>query len=295
MVVNGNIIDGRAIANNIIEDLMPKIKKASALLGRRPTLLGIESGSNPDTAAYIRSQQRLAQRLGVEYRHRQVGPYQEELNNAVLMANRDESIDGVILHTPMPPGVDVFNSLKLLKKEKDVEGLSPENVFGLMFRQEDTIFPTTPRAVVHILDAIGVDLYGKEVVIIGQGAVVGRPLSLILAQRRATVTVCHYPTYDRGLLPEHISRAEVLVSAVGKAGLVKGEWIREGSVVIDVGINFVSGKMVGDVEFDTAKDKADLITPVPGGVGPVTSAVLMENLYLLVAQKLGDRVLDEDI
>ena len=295
MIKDGNIIDGRAIANAIIEDLLPKMKKAEGLLGRKPCLLGIESGSNPDTAAYIRSQQRLAQRLGVEYRHRQVGPYQEDLNNAVLMANRDDSIDGVILHTPMPPGVDVFNSLRLLKKEKDVEGLSPENAFGLMFRQENTIFPTTPRAVVHILDAIDVDLYAKEVVIVGQGAVVGRPLSLILAQRRATVTVCHYPTYDRGLLPEHVARAEVLVSAVGKAGLIKAEWIKKGAVVIDVGINFVSGKMVGDVEFEAAKDVAGMITPVPGGVGPVTSAVLMENLYLLIAQRLGEGVLSEDI
>ncbi len=289
MVVDGNVINGKAIAERIISSLSGRFEALAERLKRPVVLLGIESGINPDSKAYIRSQQSLASRLGVEYRHRQVGPYQKDLEQAVRMAVQDSSVDGIILHTPFPTGVDVFNALRLLSPEKDVEGVSPINVFGMFFRQEGTIFPPTPRAVLRILDELDVNIRGRRVVIVGEGAVVGRPLSVMFLQRGATVSVCHLPTSERGDLPEYVSRAEILVSAVGKAGLIKGEWIKEDAVVIDVGINFVGSRIVGDVEFDVAKDKAKLITPVPGGVGPVTTAILMENLYLLVKEKLNGR------
>ncbi len=288
-MVEGNVIKGKAIAESIVSSLLNRFDALMQELGRPVVLLGIESGINPDSRAYIRSQQSLAARLGIEYRHRQVGPYQKDLEDAVQMAVRDPSVDGIILHTPFPEGVDVFNALRLLPQEKDVEGVSPGNVFGMFFRQEGTIFPPTARAVLRILDELGVNIKGARVVIVGEGAVVGRPLAIMFLQRGATVSVCHLPTSERGDLLRYVSQAEILVSAVGKAGLIKGEWIKEGTVVVDVGINFVGNRMVGDVEFDTAKDKAKLITPVPGGVGPVTTAILMENLYLLVKERLNVR------
>ena len=288
-MVEGNVIKGKAIAESIVSSLLNRFDALMQELGRPVVLLGIESGINPDSRAYIRSQQSLAARLGIEYRHRQVGPYQKDLEDAVQMAVRDPSVDGIILNTPFPEGVDVFNALRLLPQEKDVEGVSPGNVFGMFFRQEGTIFPPTARAVLRILDELGVNIKGARVVIVGEGAVVGRPLAIMFLQRGATVSVCHLPTSERGDLLRYVSQAEILVSAVGKAGLIKGEWIKEGTVVVDVGINFVGNRMVGDVEFDTAKDKAKLITPVPGGVGPVTTAILMENLYLLVKERLNVR------
>ncbi len=288
-MVEGNVIKGKAIAESIVSSLLNRFDALMQELGRPVVLLGIESGINPDSRAYIRSQQSLAARLGIEYRHRQVGPYQKDLEDAVQMAVRDPSVDGIILHTPFPEGVDVFNALRLLPQEKDVEGVSPGNVFGMFFHQEGTIFPPTARAVLRILDELGVNIKGARVVIVGEGAVVGRPLAIMFLQRGATVSVCHLPTSERGDLLRYVSQAEILVSAVGKAGLIKGEWIKEGTVVVDVGINFVGNRMVGDVEFDTAKDKAKLITPVPGGVGPVTTAILMENLYLLVKERLNVR------
>ncbi len=287
MLVEDNVINGRKIAEQIVSSLLEKFEECRKKLGRPVVLVGIESGMNPDTKSYIRAQQSLATRLGIEYRHRQVGPYQAELDQAVEMAMQDSSVDGIILHAPFPEGVDGFNALRILRREKDVEGLCPENIFGMFFRQEKTIFPPTPKAVLRILDEVGVEITGRRVVIVGEGAVVGRPLAIMFLQRGATVSVCHLPTAERGDLPDYVARAEILVSAVGKPELIKGDWIKEGAVVIDVGINFVGHKLVGDVEFDTAKEKAKLITPVPGGVGPVTTAILMENLYLLVKEKIG--------
>ncbi len=289
MVIEGNVINGRLIAEEIAQSLERAFEELRKDLGRAPVLLGIESGINPQSQAYIRAQQRLCQRLGIEYKHRQVRPYQEDLNSAVKMACRDETIDGIILHTPFPEGVDVYDALRFLSPDKDVEGMSPYHIYGMFFRQEDTIYPPTPRAVMRILDRCDVSLRGKECVVIGEGAVVGRPLALMLLQRGATVTVCHLATSERGLLAEHISRAEIVISAVGKARLIKGDWIRESAVVIDVGINVVGSKIVGDVEFETARARAGLITPVPGGVGPVTTVMLMENLYLLLKRRLEGR------
>ncbi len=285
-IVEGKTIQGKAIAEELLELLKGQIHQLSRKLGRKISLMGISCCEAEDCVSYVRSQQRLAERLGIAYRYYQVNPSQEALNDAVVMANRDDRIDGVILYRPFPEGIDVFNALRLLSKSKDVEGLSPENVFGMFFRQEATIFPPTARAVLRILDTVGVDLYGKDVVVVGEGPVVGRPLSLMLAQRQATVTVCHLPTYERGHLSKYLLQAEIIITAVGKPAVIKADWIPDGAVVIDVGVSAVGGRIVGDVEFERALDKVSLITPVPGGVGPVTTAMLMENLVLLVNQRL---------
>ncbi len=282
--MSGKIIDGRAISREIYASLEPRISELTKALGRPPCLVGIECQLIPEIEAYIRSQKKIANRLGIEYKHRQVAPYEESMQEALEMVSRDDSIDGVLIHTPLPEGVDLFNVLPYLSPDKDVEGISPGNTFSLFWHRGQVI-PTTPKAVLRILDEIGYDLYGKEIAMVGQGVVVGRPLTILLAQKRATVRLCHLPTYKTGKLKGHLSESDVVIAAVGSAEVIKGEWIKQGAVVIDVGINEVNGRLVGDVEFEAAKEKASMITPVPGGVGPVTVAMLMENLVLITERK----------
>ncbi len=283
--MSAKIIDGRAISQQIYESLIPKIKELTEKLGRMPCLVGLECQLVPEIEAYINSQKRIARRLGIEYKHRQVAPYEESMQEAIEMVSRDDSIDGVLIHTPLPEGVDLFDILPYLSPEKDVEGISPGNTFAI-FWHRGQIIPTTPKAVLRILDEIDYDLYGKEIAMIGQGVVVGRPLTILLAQKRATVRLCHLPTYKTGKLRDHLAQSDVVIAAVGSPEVLKGEWIKPGAVVIDVGINEVDGKLVGDVEFDVAKERASMITPVPGGVGPVTVAMLIENLVILIERKL---------
>jgi methylenetetrahydrofolate dehydrogenase (NADP+)/methenyltetrahydrofolate cyclohydrolase len=177
----------------------------------------------------------------------------------------------------LPGQIDYKKISQFILPEKDVEGMHPANIGKIVFGKAN-ILPCTPAAVMELLKEAGVDLYGKEVVIVGHSEIVGKPLALLLLEKFATVTVCHIGTSKAGKLEEHIMKAEVLIVAVGKAGLIKGEWIKEGAIVIDVGINRVGDKIVGDVEFETAEKRASYITPVPGGVGPLTVTMLMRNV-----------------
>ena len=178
---------------------------------------------------------------------------------------------------PLPSQIDYKKISQFVRPEKDVEGMHPANIGKIVFGKA-TILPCTPAAVMELLKETGADLYGKEVVIVGHSEIVGKPLALLLLDKFATVTVAHIGTSKAGKLEEHVRRAEVLIVAVGKAGIIKGEWIKEGAIVIDVGINRVGDKIVGDVEFETAEKRASYITPVPGGVGPLTVTMLMRNL-----------------
>ncbi|MCK4249007.1 MAG: bifunctional 5,10-methylenetetrahydrofolate dehydrogenase/5,10-methenyltetrahydrofolate cyclohydrolase, partial [Candidatus Omnitrophica bacterium] len=164
-----------------------------------------------------------------------------------------------------------------ISPDKDAEGMHPENL-GKVVLASGALAPCTPQAVMELIKASGIDLYGKEAVVVGHSEIVGKPVSLLLLEKLATTTVCHIGTGERGNLPDHVKRAEVLVVAVGVPGLVKGDWIKQGAVVIDVGINRVDGKIVGDVEFEAASQKAAFITPVPGGVGPLTVTMLLRNV-----------------
>ncbi|HPP66817.1 MAG TPA: bifunctional 5,10-methylenetetrahydrofolate dehydrogenase/5,10-methenyltetrahydrofolate cyclohydrolase, partial [bacterium] len=190
--------------------------------------------------------------------------------------NKDNSITGIILQLPLPTGMDVRKIQSKIAPNKDVEGVNPVNLGWILYGRP-LLAPCTALAVKELIDSTGVDLYGKEVVMVGHSDIVGKPVALLLVDKFATVSICHIGTSDRGMLDHHVKEAEILIVAVGKAGLIKGEWIREGAIVIDVGINAVGDKIVGDVEFETAKERAGWITPVPGGVGPVTTAMLLKN------------------
>jgi methylenetetrahydrofolate dehydrogenase (NADP+)/methenyltetrahydrofolate cyclohydrolase len=183
----------------------------------------------------------------------------------------------MIIQMPLPQQIDYKKISQFILPEKDAEGMHPANIGKIVFGKA-RILPCTPAAVMELLNSTGIDLYGKEAVVVGHSEIVGKPLCLLLLEKFATVTVCHIGTSKAGKLEEHVRKAEILIVAVGKAGLIKGEWVKDGAIVIDVGINRVADKIVGDVEFEGAEKHASYITPVPGGVGPLTVTMLMRNL-----------------
>ncbi len=274
-----NLLEGKTISARIKGDLKREISNLKSELKIALKLSSIQVGDNPAVEAYIKSQKRVAEELGIVY---QLCKFNEDISESELTEfiqrlNSDESVNGIIIQLPLPPQIDYKRMSQFILPEKDVEGVNPTNIGKIVFGKAK-ILPCTPQAVMELLKETEIDLYGKEVVIVGHSEIVGKPLNLLLLDRFATVTVCHIGTSQKGNLEEHVKRAEVLVVAVGKAHLIKGDWIKEGAVVIDVGINRVGDRIVGDVEFEVAKEKASWITPVPGGVGPLTVTMLMRNL-----------------
>jgi methylenetetrahydrofolate dehydrogenase (NADP+)/methenyltetrahydrofolate cyclohydrolase len=269
------LLEGKPIA----ERMRGEIKSAVASLGIKPVLASIQIGDNPAAAAYVKSQAKIAEGLGIAYQlHKLDQDIQEKsLIDNILQLNSDSSVNGMIVQMPLPAHIDYKKISQFIVPEKDVEGIHPFNIGKIVFGQADLV-PCTASAVMELLSSCAVGLYGKEVVIVGHSEIVGKPLSLLLLDKFATVTVCHIGTSKAGKLQEHVRKAEVLIVAVGKAGLIKGEWIAQGAIVIDVGINRINDKIVGDVEFEEALKRASWITPVPGGVGPLTVTMLMRNL-----------------
>jgi methylenetetrahydrofolate dehydrogenase (NADP+)/methenyltetrahydrofolate cyclohydrolase len=269
------LLEGKPIAERVKEEIKEKI----LLLKLKPVLASIQVGENPGAASYVKSQAKSAEALGIEYQFHKLGSdvHENHLVDFIQKLNANKSVNGIIIQMPLPPHIDYKKISQFILPEKDVEGMHPTNIGKILFGKA-TILPCTPAAVMELLKETGVDLYGREVVVVGHSEIVGKPLTLLLLDKFATVTVSHIGTSKAGKLEEHVRRAEVLIVAVGKAGLIKGEWIKEGAVVIDVGINRVADKIVGDVEFEAAEKRAGWITPVPGGVGPLTVTMLMRNL-----------------
>lgn len=271
------LLEGRPIAERIKEGLKRQIQASS----RKIVLAGIQAGENAGTQVYVKSQKKVAESLGIEYQlHKlDLDVSESSLIEFIEKLNADKSVNGVIIQMPLPGQIDYKKIIQFISPGKDVEGLHPANIGKIVFGNT-RILPCTPAAVMELLNFTGIDLYGREVTVVGHSEIVGKPLSLLLLDKFATVTVCHIGTSKAGKLEEHVRKAEVLIVAVGKAGLIKGEWIKEGAIVIDVGINInrVSNKIVGDVEFEEAEKHASWITPVPGGVGPLTVTMLMRNL-----------------
>jgi len=269
------LLEGRPIAEKIKEEIRREIQQHAL----KPVLASIQVGENPGAAAYVKSQFKLAESLGIDYQLHKLG--QDTTENTLIefirKLNSDKSVNGIIVQMPLPGQIEYKKISQFILPEKDVEGMHPANIGKIVFGTAK-IIPCTAGAVMELLYSINLDLYGKEVVVVGHSEIVGKPLSLLLLDKFATVTVCHIGTSKAGKLEAHVKKAEVLIVAVGKAGLIKGEWIKEEAVVIDVGINRVADKIVGDVEFEAAERRAEYITPVPGGVGPLTVTMLMRNL-----------------
>ncbi len=273
------LLEGSILADKIKEE----IKLEVASLKSKQVLVSILVGDDSSAVAYVKSQIKAAEILGIIYKLHQLDRDITEgaLINFILDLNKDKTVNGIIVQMPLPDTIDHKKVSECISPLKDVEGIHPGNV-GKLFFGRATMVACTAGAVMELLNSAAVDLHGKEVVVVGHSEIVGKPLALLLLEKFATVTVCHIGTSKAGKLQEHVRRAEVLIVAVGKAGLIKGEWIKEGAIVIDVGINRVNGLIVGDVEFAAAQKRAAYITPVPGGVGPLTVMILMRNLLKAV-------------
>ena len=236
-------------------------------------------GEDPASQIYVRNKERTANEVGfhsvVEKLPETIS--QEELLEKIKTLNEDDAIHGILVQLPLPKQIDSQTVLEAIIPEKDVDGFHPVNL-GKLLQKDESIVPCTPKGIIRLLEEYEIDLVGKEMVVIGQSTIVGRPMALLGLNRGATVTVCHSRTKD---LEKQIARADIIISAVGKPNLVKKEYVKKDAVIIDVGINRLeSGKLVGDVDFDGVKDHVSAITPVPGGVGPMTIAMLLEQTYL---------------
>ena len=276
--MSAQLLDGKILAAKIKENLKMQIASLKKTRADIPHVMNITIGEHHATCAYANSQIKAAEEIGIDYKL-DVLPQnisQGELIEHIKNLNQDKTVNGIMVHKPVPGHIDYHVAANYIDVSKDLEGVNVANI-GKMLLGKTNIIPCTPAAIMAHIESTGVDLRGKEAVIVGHSEIVGKPLSLLLLQKMATVTVCHVATSEAGKLVDHVSRADVLIVAVGKPELIKGNWIKKGAIVIDVGINQVGSKIVVDVEFSTAKDKASYITPVPGGVGPVTVVMLMKN------------------
>ena len=276
--MTAQLIDGKAVATQMKESLKAEIAGLKDKYKSSPSLTAIQVGENAASAAYLKSQKKGCEGVGIDYQIQELPREisEQELIQFINEKNRDSNITGIILQMPLPEHIDADKAQKAISPLKDVEGVNPQNM-GMLVYGRPGVAPCTALAVMELIKSTGIPIKGKEVTVVGHSAVVGKPVALLLLSsllESATTTVCHIATRD---LAAHTRNAEILIVAVGKAGLVKGDMIKEGAMVIDVGINRVEGKLVGDVVFDEAKEKASLITPVPGGVGPVTTAILLRN------------------
>ncbi len=277
--MSAKILDGKLLAKKLSEALAGEVGAWKAQTAKNVRMVNVIVGEDHGASAYANSQKRVAQQVGIDYELLTFAPdiSQAKLEHELDRLSEDCSINAIMLHKPLPSGIDFQSAVKHIAALKDVEGLNASNL-GQMLLGGTKILPCTPAAVMAHLAAIeNFSLRGKEAVVVGRSEIVGKPVALLLLAQSTTVTVCHSGTDQAGKLQEHISRADILVAAIGKANFIQGQWIKKGAVVIDVGINSFDGKMVGDVDFETARERAGYITPVPGGVGPVTVVCLMRN------------------
>ena len=265
------ILDGAAMALEVEKELKQRVE-ALRERGVVPGLCVILVGSDPASQTYVANKEKACARLGIHSRTVRMGEEttQAELEAEIEKANHDESIHGILVQLPLPAQLDEHRALALIRPEKDVDGFHAVNM-GRLARGEDCVVACTPKGALHMLKAAGVPIAGKNAVVIGRSNIVGKPMALLLLQENATVTICHSRT------EEHTRRADILVAAVGKPRFVTADMVKEGAAVLDVGINRVDGKLCGDVDFEHVKEKAGWISPVPGGVGKMTIAMLMEN------------------
>ncbi|MDP9376059.1 MAG: bifunctional methylenetetrahydrofolate dehydrogenase/methenyltetrahydrofolate cyclohydrolase FolD [Actinomycetota bacterium] len=273
--MSARLIDGAAIAKQVRAEVAEQVSAWMADGGPRPGLATVLVGDDPASAVYVGGKQKACQEAGIEgFDHRlPADAEQEQVEQLLLELNSDERVSGILLQLPTPRHIDGSALTTSIRPDKDVDGLTPASA-GLLAKGAAGLRPCTPAGVMELLRRHDVELSGAEAVVIGRSELVGRPLAALLLQQDATVTVCHSRTRD---LPEVVGRADVVIAAVGRPRMVPGSWIKPGATVIDVGINRTEDGLVGDVEFDSVKERAGLLTPVPGGVGPMTIAMLLGN------------------
>jgi methylenetetrahydrofolate dehydrogenase (NADP+)/methenyltetrahydrofolate cyclohydrolase len=274
--MSATIIDGKAIAAAFKREVREASDRLAAQGRRRPGLAVVLVGDDPASHVYVRNKRAACEECGIVSVSHDLphSATQTELLSLIARLNADDAIDGILVQVPLPDHIDERVIIEAISPAKDVDGFHPYNVGRLALRNP-LMRPCTPYGVIRMLEHCGLSPKGRHAVVVGASNLVGRPMSLELLLAGATVTVCHRFTAD---LREQVERADLLVVAVGRPGLIPGEWIKPGAVVVDVGINRMpDGKLVGDVQFDSARGRASWITPVPGGVGPMTVAMLMKN------------------
>ena len=279
------LLDGKAVSASIQEEIRQTVAR-HILPDNAPRLCVILVGENPASASYVKTKCRMAEKLG--FRH-EVYHFDEDVTQAEVEAridacNADPMCDAVFVQLPLPRHLDAVALPNRVRADKDADGLTRAAMGALLLGESNAFQPCTPRGILRLLDAYQIELSGLDAVVIGRSNIVGKPVSLMLQRRNATVTMCHTRTRDLG---SHVCRAAVVVVAAGVPGLVKGEWIKPGAVVVDCGFTKIDGQIYGDVEFDAASARASYITPVPGGVGPMTVITLMEQTLQSALKRCG--------
>lgn len=274
--MTAQILDGKAMSADLLDRLRQRIEQRASRGMRPPCLAVVLVGGDPASTIYVRKKREICESLGMRSLAHNLPEHTtlEELLALIDTFNADPEVDGILVQLPLPAQIDSTRVIERIDPAKDVDGFHPYNI-GRLAQRIPMLRPCTPKGVMTMLEGLKIDLKGKNAVVVGASNIVGRPMALELLLAGCTVTICHRFTRD---LPGIVAGAEILVAAAGKPGLVKGEWVREGAIVVDVGINRRDdGKICGDVEFEPASQRAAWITPVPGGVGPMTVATLMEN------------------
>lgn len=277
------LLDGKALAQRIQTQLQEQIKPLLSATGRPPGLAVLMVGDNPGSLAYVRGKERACAKVGIASfgRHFPTNTSQVELEQTIQALNQDERVDGILVQLPLPDHLDSVSLLHQIHPDKDADGLHPVNL-GRLVRGETGLRSCTPAGVMRLLREYQIDLKGKQVVVVGRSILVGKPLALMLLEADATVTIAHSRSHN---LPEITRNADILIAAVGRRQLITADMVKPKAVVIDVGINRITdedgkSRLVGDVDFDAVRDVAQFITPVPGGVGAMTVAMLLQNTVL---------------
>ena len=283
------LLDGKALAQKIQSELTEKVNKLEPKVGRPPGLAVLMVGDNPASAVYVRNKERACQKVGIASMGQHLGAdaTQAELEQAIAQLNQDERVDGILVQLPLPEHLDSIALLHCIHPDKDADGLHPVNL-GKLVRSESGLRSCTPAGVMRLLKEYDLPIAGKKAVVIGRSILVGKPVALMLLEQNATVTMAHSRTQDLGAVCRD---ADILVAAVGKPEMITRDMVKEGAVVVDVGINRVAGqegksKLVGDVAFKEVAEIASYITPVPGGIGPMTVAMLLSNTVQSYEQKI---------
>lgn len=277
--MSAQIISGKSIANGMLNSIKSRISQRLSNGKRAPSLAVILVGGDPASSIYVRNKRLACEKVGIKSIAYDLASdiKESELFALIQKLNDDDTVDGILVQSPLPPQIDEKLIIEHISAAKDVDGFHPYNIGRLAVRQP-TLRSCTPFGVIKMLNSANIDLMGLDAVVVGVSNHVGRPMALELLLAGCTVTCCHRHTKD---LQGNIARADLVVAAAGKAGLIKGEWIKPGAIVVDIGINRLeNGTICGDVDFEAAKERAGWITPVPGGVGPMTVATLMENTLL---------------
>jgi len=274
--MSAKVVDGRKIAEKIKNDVSKQVKELSKRYDIRPNITTIKIGNDPSSELYLKLRDKACERVGIKSNHIEYSDdvSQDKIYNKIKSLNEDDDVHGILIQFPVPAHLEQDILVDLINPKKDVEGFNPENM-GKTLIGDEQIIPCTPLSVLTIIENEEVDLKGKDVVIVNHSNIVGKPLAALFLNRNASVSVCHVFTKD---MKRYTSNADILISAAGVANLIKADYVKNDAFVIDVGIIKTENGICGDVDFDSVKEKAGVITPVPGGVGPVTVAVSLNNM-----------------